>query len=431
MVSSLSHMWGVVGAPRIDKILSVLTDTDEKPNTLQRRGAQANFACAPFAFKREIKIMVALVLDLFANEGAVRKQVLDGSPVLVLPAGVHHRYGLERDVTPGMIREFEKNFANRESVGIRRKRVAVDVDHMGGAVGWYKEVTATERGVEASFSWNDKGRGFLTGDEYAYFSPTIAWDYEDQVTGQNVSNQIVGGALTNYPFFGEETALYKYERSLWCGENLTSGGYGMSENLVTEEAVEGGVKKFLLSMFKQARVEADAEVVPPVAQVDVSEFNSKLEAMQAQFDTQVTTLTSERDAAAARVTVLEGNLGTVEDLRAVERYAAQAESFSYLPVQEDELGAELRWLNESDVSEGKAHVAFFSTLLKAANSEYAERFATIGGRGTPAPDSVIAEIDADIVKYQVDHTGVSYSDAVKAVALAQPALYAKYRLEVI
>lgn len=149
-----------------------------------------------------------IVIDLFGDDGEVARRALSGEPVVVLPVGTFFRGGKSRDVTPDVVSQFAANFANRQRVGIRRSRVAVDIDHAGGAVGWYKDVMATPDGLAASFSWTRKGREALEAGEYAYFSPTVYWEQVDRETGETVHNQIAGGALTNYPFFGDATALY-------------------------------------------------------------------------------------------------------------------------------------------------------------------------------------------------------------------------------
>ncbi|GAG23557.1 unnamed protein product, partial [marine sediment metagenome] len=105
----------------------------------------------------------SFVIDLFAD--GMRAKVLAGDSIVVMPAGEHHRRGKVRDITPAIVQDFADNYAHRLERGIRRQRVAVDVDHKGGAVGWYNEVAATPDGVMASFTWNKRGRALLEGDE--------------------------------------------------------------------------------------------------------------------------------------------------------------------------------------------------------------------------------------------------------------------------
>lgn len=156
----------------------------------------------------------SFVVDLFAEDNAAR--ALAGEAVLAIPAGVMHRMGKTRTITPEIVAEFAENFGQRSARGIRRSRLAVDVNHEGGAVGWYKNVQAAPEGVMASFTWTQRGREILEAGEYAYFSALVYWEHTDRVTGDVINNQLAGGALTNYPFFGEATALY----SLREGETL-------------------------------------------------------------------------------------------------------------------------------------------------------------------------------------------------------------------
>lgn len=152
---------------------------------------------------------VGFAVDLFADDGEVAARVLAGDPVCILPLGKFWRGGRDRDVTPDVIAEFVDNWEHRADRGIRRNRLAIDVDHDGRARGWYKDVILLEgQGLGATFAWNRTGRQALEGGEFAYFSPTIYWQVRDRVTNSVVHNQLGGGALTNYPFFGEATALF-------------------------------------------------------------------------------------------------------------------------------------------------------------------------------------------------------------------------------
>jgi len=158
-------------------------------------------------------IDTGFVVDLFADvgegEGSVAQRVLAGEPICILPLGKFWRGGQARDITEAVITEFVENYEKRGERGIRRKRLAVAVGHDRRGRGWYKDVMPIDgQGLGATFTWNRKGRQALEDGEFAYFSPTVYWRVRDRVTNDEVRNQLGGGALTNYPFFGEATALF-------------------------------------------------------------------------------------------------------------------------------------------------------------------------------------------------------------------------------
>jgi len=194
---------------------------------------------------------------------------------------------------------------------------------------------------------------------------------------------------------------------------------------ITDQAVVGGLRAFFAGLFKPG--ERDAE--PPVAGVTAEQF-SALQAQMATIVGQVETFKAERDAAVARVGVVEAALAQAQLARDVQRYEVLAEGFAHLPAQTAQLAEHLRWLAGADKSEGQAHLGFFSDLLRQADGIAAQAFREKGGRGLQAPTSAGARVEQAISGYLKEHAGVSYADAASAVLAADPALYAAYREEV-
>ncbi len=128
-------------------------------------------------------------------------------PFRILPVGDIHRMG-RRQVTPQTIEEFAQNWLNREKRGIRRKRVVIDAEHQTGGIGWYTAIFSRgQDGLWATIALSNAGEKLLAERDFSFFSPAVAWQIEDAVTGEIVRNQIVGGALTNYPVLGDATRL--------------------------------------------------------------------------------------------------------------------------------------------------------------------------------------------------------------------------------
>ena len=70
------------------------------------------------------------------------------------------------------------------------------------AVGWFTElIDKGDDGLYASVDWTEKGKTLLSEKSYKYFSPEFYSEYEDPETREIYENVLVGGALTNKPYF--------------------------------------------------------------------------------------------------------------------------------------------------------------------------------------------------------------------------------------
>lgn len=149
----------------------------------------------------------AYVIDLFTALPLVDGKPNFSQPFRILPQGVIHRYG-KRTVTTADIEQFADNWRHRRTRGIRRERIVIDAEHETGGIGWYREIFSQGGdGLWAKIALSANGRKLLDQRDFYFFSPTVAWESKDRVTGEEIRNQIVGGALTNYPVFGDDTAL--------------------------------------------------------------------------------------------------------------------------------------------------------------------------------------------------------------------------------
>lgn len=125
----------------------------------------------------------------------------------VIPVGKwdHPAYG-EMEITDEDIAEFEQNFKD----GIRRD-LPITLGHDNGmsggelpAAAWFKNVYARAgKGLYAEIEWTEKGIEAIKKGEYKYFSPEFYTKYEDPETRRVYNNVLVGGALTNKPYFKE------------------------------------------------------------------------------------------------------------------------------------------------------------------------------------------------------------------------------------
>jgi hypothetical protein len=140
-------------------------------------------------------------------------KLLSGEAVRILPLmpGGYHRWGTKRDpVTFDVLSAFVGNFLQRLNIGGLTQNLPLNVEHdeLTGKIGHFLTMEAKEDGLYAVFDLTPKGRQLLEDDTFDYLSPEIVWEFEDIITGEVKGPVVVGAAVTNYPFFGEATALY-------------------------------------------------------------------------------------------------------------------------------------------------------------------------------------------------------------------------------
>lgn len=127
------------------------------------------------------------------------------SEIHVVPTGTWmHWSGQEFSIDTDTIKELVRNF--REGV---RKDIPITAGHDNGmsggelpAVGWFKDVV--DKGVQGLYAfveWTAEGNRLLRDKAFKYFSAELQFDYQDLETGISKDAVLVGGALTNKPFF--------------------------------------------------------------------------------------------------------------------------------------------------------------------------------------------------------------------------------------
>lgn len=175
----------------------------------------------------------AFVVDLHSDLPQIDGKPDFSQPFRILPTGPIYRYG-QRTVTTDDIALFEDNWQHRKTRGIRRERVAIDVEHEPGAIGYYTTIYGRgDDGLWARISLTPRGRAVLAQRDFFFFSPTVAWESTDVKTGETVRNQIVGGALTNFPVLGDDTALpLAYSEAAL--HRMLDLGHDMSQYAVTK-----------------------------------------------------------------------------------------------------------------------------------------------------------------------------------------------------
>lgn len=369
----------------------------------------AIFACIRAAGKSKRKGTSSMndrtrLIEVFGGEAA--QAALAGEWVRAMPVldGGFWRGGEHRELSAEVVATIAANWARRAEIGmVDRPPVNLEHTDVAGAVGVVTDLKAEADGLYIKLAPTDKGAELLEAGAFNYLSAEIYWEYETPTTGEQAGPVFAGVALTNYPFFGEATALYSRaatERMLELG-------------MIIEQSETGGGK-----------METDGGPAPDEFSRRMAEMEQRL----SDFSAQLGTVTQERDAFAARVQSLETQLTAEQDGRLTERFNRQAEGYKAIGAKVSDLAGELKWLFQADKSETKAHFAWFETLLNTMDQSLAQSgaFSEAGvpGSGTPAGP---AERFGALVNERMTKlgTGADYAGVVAQVARENPELYAQ------
>lgn len=337
----------------------------------------------------------AYVIDLLADLPKTPAGRPDFSqPFRILPTGTLYRYG-KRVVTEEDIAEFSDNWNHRAERGIRRTRIVVDAEHQTGGIGWYSNIYSRGAdGLWATIALSVNGKKLLAERDFYFFSPMVAWRSKDRVTGKEIKNQIVGGALTNFPVFGDATALpLSYSEAAGTRiremlENPEKKGETMSD--FTQE--DRGLLKQIAEMFSNilsptkggddmSDQTKDDGKTKDVAAVTVEQFN-ELQANLSTVTAQVEALSTERDALKTQVAEGQTRLDAEMYARQLQEMREHVLRYNRLPLPltvpegapEGTLTApeHFAWLQAADTTEGQKHWTFFNSLFGAANTALTE-----------------------------------------------------------
>lgn len=129
------------------------------------------------------------------------------------------------------------------------KALPVDIEHKSdeGAYGWFSDIfMETKDGVDvlmAKVDWTDEGIALIKSKKYRFFSAEITDSYEDAATGEEYKDVLLGGAITNRPFFQELeeiTLSYHMRGKKFVGKyNKVEGG----EIKMTKEEILAKLKE--------------------------------------------------------------------------------------------------------------------------------------------------------------------------------------------
>ena len=217
---------------------------------------------------KRLPIVFQIDLQIFSESGEFPKEIQ------VLPIGKwnHPRFGpivITREDTE----QFKQNFDNglRKDIPITEGHESFDEKP---AVGWFVElINKGGNGLYASIDWNKKGKTLLSEKSYKYFSPEFYSEYEDPETREIHKNVLVGGALTNKPYFKELEAVVLSEQVI--NNKLKFNDMTLEEILAKKVEELSAEEKTFLNENKDQLDEAQLETYGSVIEKEETEEEKK------------------------------------------------------------------------------------------------------------------------------------------------------------
>lgn len=412
----------------------------------------------PFAFSIDLSKLQ------FAEDGSAPAEI----QILMTGKWNHPVYG-PIIIEASDITEFKKNF----DAGLRRD-IPITEGHEvmdeKPAVGWIKSLDDRgDDGLWATMEWTEKGKTLLAERSYKYFSPEFYTEYEDPETREIYTNVLVGGALTNKPYF-------KGMRAVVASENRINNQYQFNENdmnikEITAKKVED-LSAEEIAFLKEHKSELSTEELATFGSVledeetedqrkerEEKEQGDANEAKGLNRDGSAKELTQEEKDAnvaagknedgtekAPEVTASEKNMVKIPASELVAlRDMANKGALAFKENRTNAIKAEAKQLIFSEQnSKGKvlpkdeakvfsfmlglteAQRKAFSEIVEAIPSSklFGERGSSVAAEGTAA-----AELANRIEKAMSEDSKLTYSDAVRKITASDPALAQRYAEE--
>ena len=160
----------------------------------------------------------------------------------------HPSYGMMK-ITDSDLQDFVENFNAKI-----RKDLPINIEHNNtdGAVGWFRKLVIKGNSLWAKVEWTVKGRQLLKEKVFKYFSPEFYSTYEDPESRKIYKNVLVGGAITNTPYFKGLQAIVFSEIAIKAMKTLKDILAKEFKDLTDEEKAE-------LKKHKEQLSEAEVE----------------------------------------------------------------------------------------------------------------------------------------------------------------------------
>jgi phage I-like protein len=375
--------------------------------------------------------------------------------IQVVPTGEwsHPVYG-EMEITPATIAEFVKNY--KEGVRLRIPITAGHDNGMNGgelpAVGWFTDlIDKGVKGLYAFVEWTEEGRRLLESRAFKYFSPEFYEEYSDPQTGEKRGHVLVGGALTNKPYFKELKPVAAFSepdimRQFTDDMNLKDILSKKPEELSAEEKAfvkqnEGELTTEQKEQFKSAIGDAGGETDEQKAERETKEAADAAAAAAAEAATEVERQASERnkgkvitmseaEATALRTAANQGakafaeveKMKVTEEVKKLVFSAGNAES-RLLPKQQEATVALMLSMSEAQRKDFRA----FLTGLPKLDQKLFSEVGDAGKENTGSVESIYSEIKGLADAKVIASAGkIDFAGALVQVYAEKPELKTAY-----
>jgi phage I-like protein len=381
-----------------------------------------------------IKRLITRIDNTQFSEGVKNNPV---SEIEVLTEGTweHAHYGTI-EITEQDIERFVHNFNNR----VRKIDIAVDQEHMPekGAVGWFKELQKVVEGgiskLKASVEWTSLGVQLLGEGIYKYFSPEFDFNYEDPETHDVFQNVLLGGALTNRPYF-KSLAPVMLSENVFIKLNeeggVTMENEELQANPVEEEAAEAPEEV----EAEEVEVEAEEELNAESEEAEEVEFEDTAEDVE-EGEEEVEEPEEEEEGAieaseipsAKEFNDIKSELGV---LRKKMKFAEVEEKVRGYTFSESNQKGKLlpkskevahRLLMSLDDRRAK----LFEEVVNSLPTPNSMMFDEMGGDGESVKAS--EELGSKVMAIIKENEGMTYGQALKKVSADNPELVKKAEL---
>lgn len=390
---------------------------------------------------KESTKLVPFTLSLYAHEFSEADKTLP-EMIHVAPLGKwdHPVYG-EFEVTRDTVREFVQNFND----GIRKPKLPITAGHDSfeehKAIGWMIELQEGVNGLYAKVEWTPDGQDLLLKGSFKYFSPEWFTTYTDPANGKEYGHVLIGGALTNKPFFRElENIVAFSEHFIYSKFNETIMDLAVirAKELADLTAEE---KEFLVANVAELTDEEKAKFEIEVEEEEGETKEEETEAeTEAETEVEAEATTEETEPAPHVASVVTMTAQQFNEL------AAQAEmgKKALQEVRTMTLAREVEQLVFSDTNKAgrflpkdkSAVLSFMSTLEDKQRKAFNELIARIPAQslfnelGTgddhAVADDPATELNAKVASLRSEDKALDYRTAVTRVFKENPELAKNY-----
>lgn len=325
----------------------------------------------------------------------------------------HPMYG-ELDVSEDFLGEVKANFDER--VYQQDIPLTIDLEHetkLSGAAGWFRELEQRGKsGLWASIEFTDRGAQLVADGAYRYFSPEYYSVWQDPASGRAFNNVLIGGALTNRPFFKGMTAVVMMGESAWAFTELTD-----EAGVDAAETSEGESQSALVD---DVLAEPTGGEPMGMTEEETRQFTEATEGVKSLTE-QVTSLTEQLAASEAARVALESDARrkALTEIVKANRLAFQGETEAAV----ERLERYQAQLSESDFAE-------YLDERKAQHKAMSESAAfTQTGHQGETPRTTEGEIEAAVQRLMAEKPELTKAEALGLVFKADPKLYERHNAE--